>query len=61
MAQIAVDAGICGFTSRIQTSTADMQTVKFSYESDCPHVNKAKAEVTAGMALPKNTAISIEK
>ena len=104
MAQITVDAGICGFTTRIQTSTADMQTVKFSYESDCPHVNKAKAEltavdafaelfkkphetnvyqvlsrhlphvtcplysgflkaieVTAGMALPKNAAISIEK
>ena len=104
MAQITVDAGICGFTTRIQTSTADRQTVKFSYESDCPHVNKAKAEltavdafaelfkkphetnvyqvlsrhlphvtcplysgflkaieVTAGMALPKNAAISIEK
>jgi hypothetical protein len=104
MAQVTVDAGICGFTTRIQTASADMQTVQFSYESDCPHVNKAKTEltcvdaftelfkkphetfvyqvlsrhlphvtcplysgflkaieVTAGMALPKNAAISIEK
>ena len=81
-----------------------MQIVQISYESDCPHVNKAKTkltsvdafqelfkkphetkvyqillkhlphvtcplysgffkaiEVAAGMALPKNVAISIEK
>jgi len=68
MAQVTVDAGICGFTTRIQTVSADMQTVQFSYESDCPHVTcplyygflKA-VEVAAGMALPKNAGISIEK
>jgi hypothetical protein len=104
MAQVTVDAGICGFNTRIQTASADMQTVLVSYESDCPHVNKAKSELTsvdafqelfkkphettvyqvlakhlphvtcplysgflkavevaAGMALPKDAAISIEK
>jgi hypothetical protein len=104
MSQVTVDAGICGFTTRIQTESADMQTVQISYESDCPHVKKAKAELTsvdafqelfrkphetqvyqilskhlphvtcplysgflkaiefgAGMALPKNASITIEK
>jgi hypothetical protein len=104
MAQVTVDAGICGFTTKIQTVSADMQTVQISYESDCPHVYKAKTELTsvdafqelfkkphettvyqtlsrhlphvtcplysgflkaievaAGMALPKNVSISIEK
>ena len=104
MAQVTVDAGICGFTTRIQTASEDMQTVRFYYESDCPHVNEAKSElvsvdafqelfkkphetsvyrvlskhlphvtcplysgflkaieVTAGLALPKNAAISIDK
>jgi hypothetical protein len=104
MAQITVDAGICGFTTQIRTASADMQTVEVSYDSDCPHVNKAKSELTsvdafqelfrkphettiyqvlsghlphvtcplysgflkavevaAGMALPKNASISIEK
>ena len=47
MAMVTVNAGICGFTTRIQTASADMQTVLFSYESDCPHVNKAKSELVA--------------
>jgi len=47
MAQVTVDAGICGFTSTIQAASVDMQTVQISYESDCPHVNKAKEELTA--------------
>ena len=104
MAQVTVDAGICGFITRIRTTSADMQTVQFSYESDCPHVNKAKPEllsvdayqelfkkphetnvyqvlsrhlphvtcplyagflkaieVAAGLALPRNATISIDK
>jgi hypothetical protein len=47
MAQVTVDAGICGFTTRIQTASADMKTVQIFYESDCPHVNKAKTELTS--------------
>lgn len=104
MAQVTVDAGICGFTTRIKTASADMQTVHIAFESECPHVSKAKdelgsadayqelfkkphettvyqvlskhlphvtcplysgflkaIEVAAGMALPKDVAISIEK
>jgi hypothetical protein len=45
MAQVMVDAGICGFTTQIRTTSADMQAVQISYESDCPHVNKAKSEL----------------
>ena len=104
MAQVTVHAGICGFTTKIKTVSADMQTVHIAFESECPHVIKAKeelpsvdayqelfkkphetviyqvlskhlphvtcplysgflkaVEVTAGMALPKDAAISIEK
>jgi hypothetical protein len=101
---VTVNAGICGFTTEIQTASADMQTVQIIYQSECPHVNKAKEELTsvdafkelflkphettvyqvlskylphvtcplysgflkaievaAGMALPKDATISIEK
>jgi NADPH-dependent 7-cyano-7-deazaguanine reductase QueF len=104
MEQVTVDAGICGFTTRIQAASPDMQTVQITYESDCPHVNKAKGElnsvdafqelfkkphetsvyqilvkhlphvtcplysgflkaieVAAGMALPKDATISIDR
>ncbi len=47
MAQVTVDAGICGFATTIQAASADMQVVQISYESDCPHVNKAKEELTS--------------
>jgi hypothetical protein len=104
MATVKVNAGICGFTTTIRAASADMQIVQISYESECPHVNKAKEElhsvdafqelfrklhettvyqilskylphvtcplysgflkaieVAAGMALPKDASISIEK
>ncbi|UCF98485.1 MAG: hypothetical protein JSV89_02875 [Spirochaetaceae bacterium] len=68
MAPATVDAGICGFATRIQAASPDMQTVQITYESDCPHVTcplycgflKA-IEVAAGMALPKDATISIDK
>jgi hypothetical protein len=47
MAQVTVDAGICGFTTQIRTASADMQTVQITYHSDCPHVIKAKTELTS--------------
>ena len=99
-----VDAGICGFITRIKTASADMQMIQITYESDCPHLNKTKdeissvdafqelfkkphetsvyqilskhlphvtcplysgflkaIEVAAGMALPKDVTITIEK
>ena len=44
---VTVDAGICGFTTTIQAVSADKQTVQISFESGCPHVIKAKEELTA--------------
>ena len=48
---VTVDAGICGFTTTIQAVSADKQTVRISFESGCPHVIKAKEELTAVDAL----------
>lgn len=104
MAQVTVDSGICGFSTMIKTESSDMQNVSIEYESQCPHVVKAREELTnvdayteifkkpcettvhgvlskylphvtcplysgflkaievaAGLALPKNVSITIEK
>ena len=45
MATVTVDAGICGFSTTINTSSADAQTVQISYETTCPHAAKASAEL----------------
>jgi hypothetical protein len=103
MANVTVEAGVCGFTTKIQAVSADKQSVQLSFASDCPHVVKAREElaaveawqelfkkphettvyqvlskhlphvtcplysgflkaieVAAGMALPRNAAITIE-
>ncbi len=46
MAKVTVDAGICGFTTTITTTSDDGSIVAISYESECPHVIKAKDELT---------------
>ena len=47
MAQVTVDAGICGFSTSIRAVATDKRTVELSYESDCPHVKKASSELTS--------------
>jgi hypothetical protein len=47
MATVKVDSGICGFSTTITATSDDGQTVAISYESGCPHVMKAKEELTS--------------
>ena len=47
MAELTVDAGICGFTTVIRTASDDMQTVAIEYETGCPHAARARDELTS--------------
>lgn len=47
MAKVTVDAGICGFTTEIHTESEDGQNVSIEFESQCPHVIKARDELTS--------------
>jgi hypothetical protein len=40
------DAGICGFTTTNTTASEDRQRGFISYETQCPHAAKARAELT---------------
>jgi hypothetical protein len=45
MPTLVVDAGICGFTTTIRTSSADQQNVAIEFETECPHAAKAREEL----------------
>jgi hypothetical protein len=47
MAEVHVDAGICGFNSRIRAAAENMQTVNISVETECPHLNAAKEKLAS--------------
>jgi hypothetical protein len=47
MATVTVHAGVCGFVTKITTKSDDAQTVSISFETTCPHLEKAKAELTS--------------
>jgi hypothetical protein len=44
MAKVIVDAGICGFTTTIRTSSNDGQTVMVRLETDCPNLARLAEE-----------------
>lgn len=49
MAQVVITAGVCGFTTRVQTSKDGDKLggpVAVSIASDCPHVAKLAEELT---------------
>jgi hypothetical protein len=46
MARVVVEAGICGFTTTITTTTEDRQHVTISYETDCPNAVRAQGGLT---------------
>jgi hypothetical protein len=46
MARVTVDTGICGFSTTIITASEDRQRVSISYETQCPHAAKARAQLT---------------
>jgi hypothetical protein len=47
MAKVTVDAGICGFHTEILAESQDMNTVSIRFESTCPHVVKARENLTS--------------
>jgi hypothetical protein len=47
MPELTIHAGVCGFTTVIRTSSADMQTVSIEFETTCPHAAKARDELTS--------------
>ena len=66
MVKTTVKAGICGFTTVITAQSDDMQSVRFSIETDCDNVRKlaqglpvvdAYHEVGAGFDGALHTAI----
>jgi len=42
MTELTIHAGVCGFVTRITATSEDQQNVAISFESDCPHVVKAR-------------------
>jgi hypothetical protein len=46
MATVTVDAGICGFYTKIKALSPDRQKVHIAYQTACPHAAKASAELT---------------
>jgi hypothetical protein len=47
MPELTINAGVCGFTTVIRTASPDGQTVSIEFESTCPHVVKAREELTS--------------
>jgi len=46
MTELTIDAGICGNTTVVRTSSEDMQIVSVEYGTTCPHAAKAQEELT---------------
>jgi hypothetical protein len=46
MAHTEVNAGVCGFVTRIEASSEDGQTVKFSIQTQCPSLKPIETELT---------------
>ena len=47
MSMVTLEAGICGFASRISAKRDGDEMVKVSIETDCPHIAKASQELGA--------------
>ncbi len=47
MSELTIESGVCGFQTVVRTSSEDMQTVSISFETTCPHLAKAKGELTS--------------
>jgi hypothetical protein len=44
--KLTVHAGVCGFVTTITATSEDQQNVSLSFETTCPHLAKARAELT---------------
>jgi hypothetical protein len=47
MAKVKVDAGICGFSTEITAEQSEGGAVAIGFQSTCPHVVKARAELSS--------------
>ena len=45
MPELTINAGVCGFTTVVRTSSEDQQTVTIEFETTCPHAAKAHDEL----------------
>ncbi len=46
MAHTEVNAGVCGFVTRMEASSEDGQTVKLSIQTQCPSLKPIETELT---------------
>jgi hypothetical protein len=47
MASVKVEAGICGFTTEITAAMSEGNAVAIRFDSTCPHVVKARTDLTS--------------
>lgn len=47
MTELTVHAGVCGFVTKIRTSSDDQQIVRIEYDTTCPHAIKAREELVS--------------
>lgn len=47
MTELTIHAGVCGFVTKVRTTSDDQQTVRIDYETTCPHAEKARAELAS--------------
>jgi len=45
MPELTVHAGVCGFVTKIRTTSSDGQTVEIDFETTCPHAVKARDQL----------------
>ena len=45
MAEVTLQAGICGFTTKILAQKDDEEKVRLDIDTDCPHIAKAARDL----------------
>jgi hypothetical protein len=56
MVTVTAHAGVCRFGTTITAKSEDGQDVALSYETTCPHAQKARAELTSVGAYAETRA-----
>jgi len=56
MATVTVEAGICGFTTKIRADRLGKYQVRLIVETDCKHIEKMAQELTEVNALEEISA-----
>ncbi|MCL5735915.1 MAG: hypothetical protein M1274_10075 [Actinobacteria bacterium] len=51
MATVAIDAGVCGFKTKVTAVKGERYSVRVGIESECPHVRKLAGEIDEVDAL----------